>query len=203
MRCDVNISLQCKKTGEQANRVEIKNVLGIRFIEKVIEHEILRQSKLIDDGEKIVKETRRYDAINDRTFSLRTKEEDIDYRFLGEPDVPPVVITDEMVARVAEQMSPVPYEQKLQMSKELGMTIDQVQIVFMHPGVMPIFQSLVDKHSAAIIFKYLYNFVYGNVFKKELHFEEVLNENFKEGILLSELIDLVEVDQKLSPQNAK
>lgn len=126
MRCDVNISLENKETGEQANRVEIKNVLGIRFIEKAIEYEVQRQAKLIDDGEKVVKETRRYDAINDRTFSLRTKEEDIDYRFLGEPDIPPVFISDEMVERVAESMAPVPFEQKVLMSEELGMSIEQV-----------------------------------------------------------------------------
>ena len=71
-------------------------------------------------------ETRRYDAVNDRTFSLRTKEDDIDYRFLSEPDVPPVVITADMIARIADSMAPVPFVEKVKMSEELQMSIEQV-----------------------------------------------------------------------------
>ena len=129
-------------------------------------------------------ETRRYDAVNDRTFSLRTKEEDIDYRFLGEPDVPPVVITDEMIARIAESMAPVPFVEKVKMSEELQMSIEQVQIVFMHQEVMPTFRNMAKNHDAAVVFKYIYNYVYGNVLKKELELRDVLAENFHDGKLL-------------------
>ena len=88
MRCDINISLKQKNDGAQGERVELKNVLGIRFIEKAIEHEVRRHAKLLSSGRKINKETRRYDAVNDRTILLRSKEEDIDYRFLVDPDLP-------------------------------------------------------------------------------------------------------------------
>lgn len=68
---------------------------------------------------------------------------------------------------------------------------------------MPIFRSLAEKHAAPLVFKYMYNFVFGNVLKKDLEFEEVLAVNFENGILLEQLIEMVEVDKKLSPQNAK
>jgi aspartyl-tRNA(Asn)/glutamyl-tRNA(Gln) amidotransferase subunit B len=72
MRCDINISV---KVGErQGNRVEVKNVLGIKFVEKVLEHEITRHVALLERGEDIVKETRRYDSLKDQTFSMRSKE---------------------------------------------------------------------------------------------------------------------------------
>ena len=81
MRCDVNISVRTQD-GRQGNRVEIKNVLGIKFVEKAIEHEILRHVSLLEQGKDILKETRRYDTLKDQTFSMRSKEQDPDYRFL-------------------------------------------------------------------------------------------------------------------------
>ena len=88
MRCDVNISLLNKDLKTQGKIVEIINMLGIRFIEKAIEFEIARQSKMIKEGETIFKETRRYDVVNDITQSLRSKENDIDYQFFVDPDLP-------------------------------------------------------------------------------------------------------------------
>lgn len=72
MRCDINISV--KSPTKQGNRVEIKNVLGIKFVEKAIEHEIQRHVKLLEEGKDIIKETRRYDTLKDTTFSMRSKE---------------------------------------------------------------------------------------------------------------------------------
>ena len=68
--------------------MELKNVLGIRFIEKAIEHEVRRHAFALSNGHDIKMETRRYDAINDTTIFLRSKEDDIDYRFLVDPDLP-------------------------------------------------------------------------------------------------------------------
>ena len=93
MRCDVNISLSTPT--QEYSRVEIKNVLGLRFVEKCIEHEVKRQAALIEqaeeggiEGEVVKKETRRYDAVGDKTIGMRSKEVDPDYRFLGEADLP-------------------------------------------------------------------------------------------------------------------
>jgi aspartyl-tRNA(Asn)/glutamyl-tRNA(Gln) amidotransferase subunit B len=72
-------------------------VLGIRFIEKAIEYELRRHASNLLQGLKIEKETRRYDAANDKTFSLRSKEEDIDYRFLVDPDLPKIIITNQRI----------------------------------------------------------------------------------------------------------
>ena len=72
MRCDINISVNTEE--KEGNRVEIKNVLGIKFVEKAIEHEIQRHVNLLRQGKEIVKETRRYDTLKDTTFSMRSKE---------------------------------------------------------------------------------------------------------------------------------
>lgn len=75
-------------------------MLGIRFIEKAIEYELRRHAQNLLQGIKIEKETRRYDAIGDKTFSLRSKEEDVDYRFLVDPDLPKIIITDQRIQKI-------------------------------------------------------------------------------------------------------
>jgi aspartyl-tRNA(Asn)/glutamyl-tRNA(Gln) amidotransferase subunit B len=88
MRCDVNISL-FKKEGEiQGQRVEVKNVLGIRFVEKAIEFEMRRHADILANGDSVKTETRRYDAAADKTISMRSKEDNLDYRFLVDSDLP-------------------------------------------------------------------------------------------------------------------
>ena len=96
MRCDVNISLH--KEGFTGQRVEIKNVLGIRFIEKAIEYEIQRQSEIYSQGGKVSMETRRYDALQDKTIFMRSKEIDLDYRFLHDCDLPYVQVDPNRVS---------------------------------------------------------------------------------------------------------
>lgn len=86
MRCDVNISLH--RGDVSGSRVEVKNVMGIRFIEKVIEFEVQRHADLLSRNQHITHETRRYDAIADETISMRSKEDDLDYRFIRDADLP-------------------------------------------------------------------------------------------------------------------
>jgi len=100
MRCDVNISLH--RGDVSGNRVEIKNVMGIRFIEKAIEYEIKRHAALLARGEHITFETRRYDAANDKTISMRSKEDDTDYRFIRDADLPYFKINPRRIHKIKQ-----------------------------------------------------------------------------------------------------
>jgi aspartyl-tRNA(Asn)/glutamyl-tRNA(Gln) amidotransferase subunit B len=115
MRCDVNISLH--RGDVSGNRVEIKNVMGIRFVEKAIEFEIKRQAALLKDGLMPEFETRRYDAVNDKTISLRSKNDNLDYRFIREPDLPYFKINPLRVAAIKEILDKkkLPFDQKMDM----------------------------------------------------------------------------------------
>ena len=93
LRCDVNISLREKGTEAFGTRAEIKNLNSFKAVEKAIEHEIDRQSDLLDEGKKVKLETRTWDDAKGMTFSLRSKEEADEYRYFPEPDLPPVVLT--------------------------------------------------------------------------------------------------------------
>jgi aspartyl-tRNA(Asn)/glutamyl-tRNA(Gln) amidotransferase subunit B len=205
MRVDVNVSLRRKNGGVQGERVEVKNVLGTRFIEKSIEFEIRRHAQLLAMGQEIPKETRRYDAAHDQTFLLRSKEEDIDYRFLVDPDIPMFRISKDRISKIKEEMPEVPFNKKLRLSEKYQLSISDVQTIFNHTETIPIFESLVTsiKAEPKDIFKWMYNNVYGNVSKKDLDFMSVLQNNFKQGVLLADLIDLIEVQKKLSASNGK
>src|SRR3546814_11588441 len=92
LRCDCNVSVRPKGQAEFGTRAEIKNVNSFRFIEKAINHEVQRQIELIEDGGKVVQETRLYDPNKDETRSMRSTEEAHDYRHFPCPDMLPVVI---------------------------------------------------------------------------------------------------------------
>ena len=124
MRCDINISVS--QGSRQGNRVEIKNVLGIKFVEKAIEHELLRHVALIEAGQEVTKETRRYDTLNDVTYSMRSKEQDPDYRFLQEPDLPCFVIRPERVERVRSALGLTPFERKRAYASTYNLPISDV-----------------------------------------------------------------------------
>ena len=98
MRCDVNISVRNSRV--EGKRVEIKNVSGVRFVEKAIEYEIIRQADLLSAGDPVIEETRRYDAMKDETISMRTKDQIWDYRFLTDPDLPVFSITDSRIRSI-------------------------------------------------------------------------------------------------------
>ena len=112
MRCDVNVSIRPNGTTELGTRTEIKNINSFRFVEKAIHSEVARQQEILEDGGRIIQETRRYNADKDVTTSMRSKEVANDYRYFPEPDLLPVVIDDEYVAAVKAQLPELPDARK-------------------------------------------------------------------------------------------
>jgi aspartyl-tRNA(Asn)/glutamyl-tRNA(Gln) amidotransferase subunit B len=122
MRCDVNLSLRPVGTSEYGTRAEIKNVNSFRFVEKAIAHEITRQSNILEDGGKVVQETRLYDADRDETRSMRSKEVANDYRYFPEPDLLPIVIDEEYVAALKAQLPELPREKRERFTQAYGLS---------------------------------------------------------------------------------
>ena len=107
-RCDANVSVRPKGQTEFGTRCEIKNLNSFRFLEQAIEHEITRQIELIEDGGRVVQETRLYDPDRDETRSMRSKEDAMDYRYFPDPDLLPLEITVDAIARVRATMPELP-----------------------------------------------------------------------------------------------
>ena len=108
MRFDVNISVS--KTDELGTRAEIKNLNSFRSVEKAVEYEFARQTALLEKGEKVKQETRGWNDASGKTTPQRSKEEAQDYRYMPEPDVPPVVLTQEFVDKIEHKMPMMPDE---------------------------------------------------------------------------------------------
>ncbi len=123
MRCDANISIS--KTDSLGTKVEVKNIGSITNVGLAIEYEGKRQAEILDAGEKLQEETRRYDAKLDKTILMRVKETGNDYRYFPEPDIPYLVLTDEMIEEVTKTI-PVSADVRRKKYQEAG--INEINI---------------------------------------------------------------------------
>lgn len=128
MRLEANISLS--KDGTLPNyKVELKNINSFRFLEKAITAEIERQKIALDNGDKLVQETRGYDENTKKTFSQRVKEDSQDYRYFPEADLAPVVLTDTEIEKLRSEIPELPSEKRLRFVKDYQISKDFSEIL--------------------------------------------------------------------------
>jgi aspartyl-tRNA(Asn)/glutamyl-tRNA(Gln) amidotransferase subunit B len=120
-RCDANVSVR-RPGAPLGTRCEIKNLNSFRFMEKAIEFEVKRQIALLEDGGKIVQETRLYDSDRDETRSMRTKEEAHDYRYFPDPDLPPLVVSEAWIESEREALPDLPQTMRERYELEYGLS---------------------------------------------------------------------------------
>lgn len=109
-RCDANVSVRPKGEKKLGTRAEIKNVNSFRFVERAINYEIERQIQILENGGKIIQETRLYDADKNETRPMRSKEEANDYRYFPDPDLLPLVVTHELIDKIHKSLPELPWE---------------------------------------------------------------------------------------------
>jgi aspartyl-tRNA(Asn)/glutamyl-tRNA(Gln) amidotransferase subunit B len=110
LRCDANVSVRLKGAEEFGTKVEVKNMNSIRNVQRAIEFEIIRQIQAIESGEPLAQETRSFDALKGITISMRTKEAANDYRYFPEPDLQPLLVTENQIDSVRNEMPALPRE---------------------------------------------------------------------------------------------
>lgn len=120
-RCDVNISLRPKGQEAYGTRTELKNINSFKFIESAIAYEVDRQQDILESGGRIAQETRLYDAVKNQTRSMRSKEEANDYRYFPDPDLLPVIISDELLTQVKASLPELPQVKQQRFMSELGL----------------------------------------------------------------------------------
>ena len=123
LRCDVNLSVRKKGSAEMGTRCELKNLNSFKFIEKAMEYEYRRQIEVLEGGGGIVQETRRFDESSGKTFSMRKKEKQSDYRFFPEPDLLRVEISEKMIAEVRSSLPVLPKERREKYCESYGIPI--------------------------------------------------------------------------------
>ncbi len=129
LRCDANVSVRPVGQKEYGAKVEIKNINSFRFVERALTYEIQRQIELIEDGGKVVQETRLYDANRDETRSMRTKEEANDYRYFPDPDLLPLEITPAFIDAVRETLPELPDAKRARFMSEYGLSAYDAEVL--------------------------------------------------------------------------
>lgn len=122
-RCDANVSIKRPFESELGTRTETKNVNSFRFLERAILFEIDRQISVLENGGRIIQETRLYDPDKDETRPMRSKETATDYRYFPEPDLLPVCIDEAYVQAIRESMPELPNDKKTRFRKEYGLSV--------------------------------------------------------------------------------
>jgi aspartyl-tRNA(Asn)/glutamyl-tRNA(Gln) amidotransferase subunit B len=122
LRCDANVSV--RKIGETkfGTRTELKNINSFRFVQKAIDYEIARQIDVIESGGRVVQETRLWNSADERTVSMRSKEEAHDYRYFPDPDLPLLVVDPEWIKSVAKSMPELPEKRRDRFIKEYALS---------------------------------------------------------------------------------
>lgn len=201
LRCDANISLRKVGQEEYNTKVEIKNINSFRELQKALEKEEKRQKELYDYGEgnKIVQETRRWDAGKGRTVTMRTKEDANDYRYFPEPDILPIVVGDALLERVKHEMPELPKERQARFISEYGLTDKEVTILISDKHFAEYYEGLValgtDKKSAA---NWMLSDMLRLIKEKEIEFADIPVKKEDMAVLLQ-----LVADKKLSVTSAK
>jgi aspartyl-tRNA(Asn)/glutamyl-tRNA(Gln) amidotransferase subunit B len=120
-RCDANVSIMPEGSDRFGTRTEIKNLNSFRHVEKAIYYEMARQKETIIDGGNVVQETRLWQPEKNRTISMRSKEDAHDYRYFPDPDLLPLVIDDDWIARIRAKMPELPAQRKDRYVRDLGL----------------------------------------------------------------------------------
>jgi len=144
MRCEVNVSLRSAK-GKMGTKVEIKNLNSFRVVEKSIDYEIERQSKVLDSGEKVIQETRGWDEKKQKTFSQRIKEESKDYRYFPEPDLPPLNNLTKISSKLSVGLPELPQPKRKRFEEEYNLPIDDINILVNSKGLSDYFEQVISE----------------------------------------------------------
>lgn len=145
MRFDVNISVS--KTDELGTRAEIKNLNSFRSVEKAVEYEFARQTALLEKGEKVKQETRGWNDASGKTTPQRSKEEAQDYRYMPEPDVPPVVLTQEFIDKIEHEMPMMPDEYRTRFDS-LNLDASEREAILNYPILAKCLTEVCEKNVA-------------------------------------------------------
>jgi aspartyl-tRNA(Asn)/glutamyl-tRNA(Gln) amidotransferase subunit B len=144
-RCDANVSVRPLGQKEYGTRCEIKNLNSFRFLEEAINYEVRRQIELIEDGGKVVQETRLYDPDRKETRSMRSREDAQDYRYFPDPDLPPLVIAQEWIERVKASMPELPGAMRERFVKDFGLPEYDAAVLTQSKAMASYFEAVVAK----------------------------------------------------------
>jgi aspartyl-tRNA(Asn)/glutamyl-tRNA(Gln) amidotransferase subunit B len=200
LRCDANISVMKKGSTTFGTKVEVKNMNSIRNVQRAIEYEIKRQIDLIEAGESFPMETRNFDAVSGKTFSLRSKEAANDYRYFPEPDLQPVIITETYIEEIKKSLPPLPDFLFNKYVQQFGLSAYDAGVITDNKHIALYFEELI---ASTANYKAAVNWLMGDI-KSTLNQNAISIEKFQlkpqQIAQLIELIDSKKVSHTLASQ---
>jgi aspartyl-tRNA(Asn)/glutamyl-tRNA(Gln) amidotransferase subunit B len=161
-RCDANVSLRPWGQKELGTRTELKNINSFRFVKQAIDYEIERQAEILDEGRKVLQETRLFDSVTGVTRSMRSKEEAHDYRYFPDPDLVPLVVSKEWVEEVRQNLPELPEAKMERFVREYGIPRYDAEVLSAERAVAEYYDECVQLHGNG---KICSNWVMGEVLR--------------------------------------
>jgi len=208
LRCDANISVRPKGEKKLRNRVEVKNINSLKNVMKAIELEVERQINCYENGEEVSQETRNYNAHNNTTTVLRTKEDAHDYRYFPEPDIPPLIIDKEFINTIKADMPMLPEELYNQYTKQYKLSDYDANCLIDEKELAEMFNRIIQDTQS---YKTVANLIMGPI-KSYLNEHSLLVKEFTiDSKYIAELAEMIDdnkishliVSQKLFPEMVK
>jgi aspartyl-tRNA(Asn)/glutamyl-tRNA(Gln) amidotransferase subunit B len=202
-RCDANVSVRLRGAATLGTRAEVKNMNSFRSVERALEYEIARQTDLLRHGERVVQETRLWDADREETRSMRSKESAHDYRYFPEPDLLPLEVSEEWVAAIRAALPELPDARRERFAREYALPIYDADVLTARKDVADYFEAAVKLHNNP---KAISNWVMGDVLRvirdRKLDDALVIQDWPVPPAYLAELVRLID-DDTISGKIAK
>lgn len=196
MRCDVNVSIAPKGSNTLGVKNEIKNLNSISHIGKAVDYEVERQKELLEKGEKVLQETRRFDEKTNTTVMMRRKEGNVDYKFFPEPNIFPIRLDANWIKSIQDSMPELPEERKARYTNDFGLNEHDINVLIANKELGDFFEETMKySKNAKGVCNWLLGEVQGWLNKHE---QTVVNTELRPEALakLVEMIDTNEISSK-------
>ena len=198
MRCDANVSVMKIDDTKLGTRCEVKNVNSIKNVGEAIEYEAKRQIEVLENGGTIDQETRHFNALTGTTKTMRSKEDAIDYRYFPDPDLTPLVISQDLIDKIKMTMPELPEHKKERYMSQLKLSEYDATVLTASADISTFFEKMIEKHDVKTCVNWLTTELFGRLNKQNISLENspVSAEN------MIELLDLIK-DNTISGKIAK
>lgn len=196
LRCDANISLRPQGSESLGQKVEIKNMNSFKSVQRGLQHEVLRQTKILDKGGRVSQETRRWIEDKGVTSEMRSKEKEQDYRYFPEPDLPPIVVDDTMLKRIRAALPELPVARYQRLMSNYGLSPYQAEIITSERSLADFFEETLQSYTQP---QKVANWLLGDVLKIINVVAKEINSTLFTPAHLAELLDLVDEGQISGP----
>ena len=199
IRCDVNVSLMKEAATELGTKVEMKNINSFSGVREAILCEVARQTEILNNGEKIVQETRRYDENLNQTFSMRSKEDAIDYRYFTDPNLPPIKIDNEWISEIKEEIPKLHNERFKTYIKEYSINEKDAYTIVRDKNVSDFYEECIKLLAEPILIS---NWLTGDVMKYMNRESLTITDSKLTSKMLTDLIKMIK-DGKINGKQGK